>query len=127
MALNTPTALPLPTGAATAAKQPALGTAGTASADVISIQGVASGTAVPVSSALSDPAGSCAAAVHSDTVDLANSGVLWVGTGGNVKIDAVTAGTGITFTAVPDGSLLPVRTKKVYSTGTTATNIVVLY
>lgn len=41
--------LPLPTGAATAAKQPALGTAGTPSTDVISIQGVASGTVVPVS------------------------------------------------------------------------------
>lgn len=36
----------LPTGASTSAKQPALGTAGTASADVISIQGVASMTAV---------------------------------------------------------------------------------
>lgn len=41
--------LPLPTGAATAAKQPALGTAGTPSADVISVQGVAGGVAVPVS------------------------------------------------------------------------------
>lgn len=39
----------LPTGAATAAKQPALGTAGTPSADVISVQGVASGTPQPVS------------------------------------------------------------------------------
>jgi len=38
----------LPTGAATAAKQPALGTAGTASADVISIQGIAGMTAVKV-------------------------------------------------------------------------------
>lgn len=36
----------LPTGAATAAKQPALGTAGSASTDVISIQGIASGTPV---------------------------------------------------------------------------------
>ena len=42
-------ALPLPSGAATAAKQPALGTAGTPSADVISVQGVSGGTAVPVS------------------------------------------------------------------------------
>lgn len=40
--------LPLPTGAATAAKQPALGTAGTPSTDVISIQGIASMTAVKV-------------------------------------------------------------------------------
>jgi hypothetical protein len=36
--------LPLPSGASTAAKQPALGTAGTASADVISVQGIASMT-----------------------------------------------------------------------------------
>lgn len=42
-------ALPLPSGAATAAKQPALGTAGTPSADVISVQGVSGGTALPVS------------------------------------------------------------------------------
>ena len=39
----------LPSGAATAAKQPAIGTAGTPSADVVSIQGVASGTVVPIS------------------------------------------------------------------------------
>lgn len=41
-------ALPLPTGASTAAKQPALGTAGTASADVITVQGIASMTALKV-------------------------------------------------------------------------------
>jgi hypothetical protein len=40
--------LPLPTGASTAAKQPALGTAGTASTDVISVQGIASMTALVV-------------------------------------------------------------------------------
>jgi hypothetical protein len=40
--------LPLPSGAATAAKQPALGTAGTASSDVITIQGIASMTALKV-------------------------------------------------------------------------------
>lgn len=45
----TAAALPLPTGAATAAKQPALGTAGTASTDVITVQGIASGTALAVS------------------------------------------------------------------------------
>lgn len=38
----------LPSGAATAAKQPALGTAGTASADVLTVQGVASMTALKV-------------------------------------------------------------------------------
>lgn len=43
------TALPLPAGAATLAKQPTLGTAGVASADVLSMQGIAGGTALPVS------------------------------------------------------------------------------
>lgn len=38
----------LPTGASTAAKQPALGTAGAPSTDVITIQGIAAGTTVPV-------------------------------------------------------------------------------
>lgn len=41
--------LPLPSGASTAAKQPALGVAGTASADVLSVQGIASGTNLNVS------------------------------------------------------------------------------
>lgn len=40
--------LPLPAGASTAAKQPALGTAGTASADVLTVQGIASMTALKV-------------------------------------------------------------------------------
>lgn len=43
--------LPLPTGAATAAKQPALGTAGTASTDVITVQGITGATPQPVSGA----------------------------------------------------------------------------
>lgn len=42
----------LPTGASTAAKQPALGTAGTAAADVLTVQGIASMTALKV-----DPSG----------------------------------------------------------------------
>lgn len=40
--------LPLPTGASTAAKQPALGTAGSASSDVLTVQGIASMTALKV-------------------------------------------------------------------------------
>lgn len=46
----------LPTGASTAAKQPALGTAGTASADVITVQGITSMTALKVDgSAVTQP------------------------------------------------------------------------
>lgn len=48
--------LPLPTGAATSAKQPALGAAGTASADVITVQGIASMTALKIDgSAVTQP------------------------------------------------------------------------
>ena len=48
--------LPLPSGAATSAKQPALGTAGTASSDVLSVQGIASMTALKVDgSAVTQP------------------------------------------------------------------------
>lgn len=42
----------LPTGAATAAKQPALGTAGASASDVISVQGIASGTPMPISGSI---------------------------------------------------------------------------
>jgi hypothetical protein len=50
----TAAALPLPAGAATAAKQPAIGTAGTPSADVLSVQGRANMTPVAVNLARLD-------------------------------------------------------------------------
>jgi hypothetical protein len=56
VAIQAPASLPLPAGAATAAKQPAPGTAGTPSADVISVQGAASMTALKVDgSAVAQP------------------------------------------------------------------------
>lgn len=49
-------ALPLPSGAATSAKQPALGVAGTASSDVITVQGISGMTALKVDgSAVTQP------------------------------------------------------------------------
>lgn len=52
----TAASLPLPATAATSAKQPALGTAGTASADVLTVQGIASMTALKVDgSAVTQP------------------------------------------------------------------------
>lgn len=76
----------LPTGASTAAKQPALGTAGTASADVITVQGIASMTALKVDgSAVTQPVSIAGTQpinigqVASNTVD-SNSGVKSAGT-----------------------------------------------
>lgn len=58
----------LPTGAATAAKQPALGTAGSASADVISVQGIASMTALKTDgSAVTQPVSGTVSAAQSGT------------------------------------------------------------
>lgn len=78
-------ALPLPTGAATAAKQPALGTAGSASADVISIQGVASMTALKV-----DGSGVTQPVSGTVTVNALPAGTNLIG---KVGIDQTTVGT----------------------------------
>lgn len=47
----------------------------------------------------------------------------YVGVSGDVKIDTVNGQT-VTLKAVVQGSLIPIVTKRFYSTGTTATDIV---
>ncbi|ADE12142.1 spike base protein, RCAP_Rcc01079 family [Sideroxydans lithotrophicus] len=63
-----------------------------------------------------------AAVTTSDTAAVAYDG-LWVGGAGNVKVDMANGQTGVTFTAVPAGTLLKIAVTKVYATGTTATNM----
>lgn len=48
---------------------------------------------------------------------------LYVGTTGDVKV-TMYDGTAVTFTAVPAGAILPICVKVIWSTGTTASNIV---
>ena len=50
---------------------------------------------------------------------------LYVGVSGDVKVDTVEGDT-LTFVGVPIG-FFPVSVKRVYATGTTATNIIALY
>lgn len=79
----------LPTGASTAAKQPALGTAGTASSDVITVQGIASMTALKVDgSAVTQPVSIASAVPITD-----NSGSLTVDNGGTFAVQAAQSGT----------------------------------
>lgn len=52
--------------------------------------------------------------------------VLYIGTAGDVKVDVENGGTGIVFANVPIG-FLPIWVKKVYSVGTTATDIVSIW
>jgi hypothetical protein len=51
---------------------------------------------------------------------------LYIGVTGDVKVDLINSGTAITFKAHPVGYLLA-GVRRVYATGTTATNILALY
>lgn len=79
-----------------------------------------------LSAADAAPGTDAAAVTPADGSDLPISPArsLWVGTFGDVKIDT-TNGNAVTFVGVQ--GLLPVRAKRVYSTGTTASNIVAIY
>ena len=66
--------LPLPTGAATSAKQPAFSTVGTSSTDVLTIQGAAGAVAIPCSvSSLPLPTGAATAALQSSEITILNT------------------------------------------------------
>jgi hypothetical protein len=54
---------------------------------------------------------------------------LYVGTSSNqdVKVDMAGVGSAIVFKNVPQGTILSGRFTKVYSTGTTASNIVAMW
>lgn len=74
--------------------------------------------------------------VASDTVNIpsvssengrGNNGcTLYVGTGGNLRV-LTAGGDDVLFTALPGGSFLPVNVLKVFSTNTTASNILALW
>ncbi len=73
------------------------------------------------------PGEGAAAVTPNDSTDLTTiARALYVGGAGNVKIDAADGST-VTFSGVLAGSILPVRVARVYSTGTTASNIVAIY
>ncbi len=60
----------------------------------------------------------------SDTEDLANIGMLYIGTTGDVKVDSARGDT-VTLKNVPSGTWLNFcRVRRVYDTGTTASDIV---
>lgn len=77
-----------------------------------------------------------AAVTPSDTVNIpslsSESGipnrgcVLYIGTGGDLTVLTV-GGDEVTFTNFQDGSFLPVQVVRVYSTGTTASDIIALW
>ena len=63
----------------------------------------------------------------SDTVDFPESfRAIYVGGGGNVVVVA-NDGVAVSYIAVPTGSTIPMRGKRVNVTGTTATGLVGMY
>lgn len=76
---------------------------------------------------LESPASRGAAITPDDAADLPTvARFLYLGTGGTVVLDTV-GGDTLTFANVPDGGMLPVRTRRVRATGTTATGILGLW
>lgn len=77
-------------------------------------------------SELTAPAAEAVAVDVSASDQTVNTRGLWVGGAGNVKVDMKRGGAGVTFSAVPAGTLLPFRITKIYNSGTTATLMVAL-
>lgn len=73
-------------------------------------------------------AGSAVAVTPNDGADLAlTSRGLYIGGAGNVRVLLDLDSAAVTFAACAAGSVLPIRVVRVYSTGTTATNLLALY
>lgn len=76
-----------------------------------------------------------ATVIPSDTVDIPSVSTatgknfgccLYVGTAGNIKVLTV-GGDEVTFIGINTGAFIPVQVKRVFSTGTTASNILALW
>ena len=79
------------------------------------------------SGSLSSPAGSAFAITPSDSEDLSvYTRGIYVGGAGNVKLTTV-GGDTITLNGCLAGTVLPIRAKRVFSTGTTATNLLAMH
>lgn len=72
------------------------------------------------------PAVGAAAVTPSDSARIAETRGLYLGAAGDVKVE-MADGTIVMLTALAAGVLHPLRVRRVYSTGTTATGIVAIY
>lgn len=78
-----------------------------------------------LASGLSSPHTLAAAVTPSDSTVLTTTRAIYVGGTGALAV-TMAGGGNATFSAVPVGTLLPIRVTKVLSTGTTATLILAL-
>jgi hypothetical protein len=83
--------------------------------------------AEPFARATSHPATHAAAVTPHDSNELSYvTRAIFVGGAGALKV-TTSDGDTVTFTGVTAGTVLPIRAKVVFSTGTTATNIVAMW
>lgn len=81
-----------------------------------------------MSSQYSDPGDRLVSVTASDSTDLTGARAVYVGGTGDVALRAIGSGeSAVTFTAVPVGTIIPVRIDRVMATNTTATAIVAIY
>tara|TARA_R110000868_G_scaffold366495_1_gene629412 strand:+ start:838 stop:1059 length:222 start_codon:yes stop_codon:yes gene_type:complete len=70
--------------------------------------------------------GDAAVVTTSDTVNLREPSVIFVGTTGALRV-LTAQGSDVTFAAVPGGTIVPLQVIRVYASGTTATNLVRIF
>ena len=70
--------------------------------------------------------GGATAITTSDTVNLVTPSVVYVGSGGSVKVTTA-QGDDVTFVGLLSGAIIPVQVIRVWATGTTATSLVRVY
>jgi len=69
----------------------------------------------------------CAACTPSDATTFTQQTALFVGVGGDVNVTPWgSRGSQVLFKNVPSGTFMPIQVSQVYSTSTTATDIVLL-
>ena len=76
---------------------------------------------------LSSPAANALTVTPSDSAEIPLCRALWIGVGGNVTVVCEDGAASVLFAGAGAGQVIPVRCRKVLSTGTTATSIVALY
>ena len=75
---------------------------------------------------LIEQAPAIAACTPSDSTVFTKQTALYVGVGGTVVVKGWGNTATTTFLNVPSGTFMPIQVRQVYSTGTTATNILLL-